>query len=208
MQLFFKSTIYQKENHWYSLSLKKENFGIFFTSIPHLIPFTWVLGFCIKHNNMFSGNWKLENVYPTLNSAKMVAAWIADITTILSLRWFLRKKKVIAQFFLVTFFKCSLPMPVSKYTNMKKISHLTCLRDMMGQTCPIRAFASTYHARHFIVSQYIFMLAGSKGFLGNTWKKLDTLGRNFKEKITISNDIDSKRSSPHCFQDLNLHPWV
>ena len=91
--------IYQKENHWYSLSLKKENFGNFFTTIPHLIPFTWVLGFWFKHNNMFSGNWKLENVYLTLNSAKMVAAWIADITSILSLEWFLRKKKVIAQFF-------------------------------------------------------------------------------------------------------------
>ena len=75
-------------------------------------------------------------------------------------------------------------MPVSKYTIMKKINHLTCLRDMMGQTCPIRAFASTYHVHHFIVSQYIFMLTGSKGFLGNTWKKLDTLGRNFKGKIT------------------------
>ena len=75
-------------------------------------------------------------------------------------------------------------MPVSKYTIMKKVSHLTCLRDMMGQTCPIRAFASTYRARHFIVSQCIFMLAGSKGFVGNTWKKLDTLGRKFWGKIT------------------------
>ena len=100
-------------------------------------------------------------------------------------------------------------MPVSKYTIMKKISHLTCLRDMMGQTCPIRAFASTYHTRHFIISQYIFMLAGSKCFLGNTWKKLDILGRKSQGKnYTISNNIDSKRSSPHCFQDLNLHPWV
>ena len=100
-------------------------------------------------------------------------------------------------------------MPVSKYTVMKKRSHLTCLRNMMGQTCPIRAFASTYHTCHFIVSQYIFMLAGSKCFLGNTWKKLDILGRKSKGKnYTISNDIDSKRSSPHCFQDLNLHPWV
>ena len=55
---------------------------------------------------------------------------------------------------------------------------------MMGQTCPIRAFASTYHTRHFIVSQYIFMLAGSKRFLGNTWKKLDILGRKSQGKIT------------------------
>ena len=62
-------------------------------------------------------------------------------------------------------------MPVLKYTIMKKINHLTCLRDMMGQTCPIRAFVSTYHARHFIVSQYIFMLAGSKGFLREHLKK-------------------------------------
>ena len=75
-------------------------------------------------------------------------------------------------------------MPVSKYTIMKMINHLTCLRDMMGQTCPIKAFASTYHAHHFIVSQYIFMLAGSKGFLSNTWKKLDTLGRKSQGKIT------------------------
>lgn len=75
-------------------------------------------------------------------------------------------------------------MPVLKYTIMKKISHLTCLRDMMGQTCPIRAFASTYHTCHFIVSQYIFMLAGSYFFLGNTWKKLDILGRKSQGKIT------------------------
>ena len=93
--------MYQKENRWYSLSLKKVNFGHFLTSNPRLIPFKWVLGFCIKHNNIFSGNWKLENVYLTLNSAKMVAAWITDITSILSL--IPQKKKVIAQFFFCNF---------------------------------------------------------------------------------------------------------
>ena len=38
---------------------------------------------------------------------------------------------------------------------MKKLGHYACLRDKVGQTYPIYACSSTYHARRFIGLRYV-----------------------------------------------------
>ena len=64
------------------------------------------------------------------------------------------QKKKLSNDFLQIFPDCSLLIPVLR-TAIKKTSHRTCLRDLVGQSYPVDACTDTNRARYFIGSGYI-----------------------------------------------------